>query len=282
MWLYCHKFHANGTLARHKARLVINGKCQQVEVDCDETFSPVVKPTTICTVLILAISQSWPIHQLDVKNAFLHGDLLETVYMFQPLGFVDPGNPKHFAMSDLGPIHHFLGIQVHRKNGGLCLSQEQYMLDILNRAKMQDCKPSTTPVDTNSKLSTTIGNPLPDSSLYPEYKGVINAMVETTWLRNLLLELHLPLRQATIIYCDNISAVYLTKHPMQHQRTKHVEIDLHFVRKKVRLGALRLLHVPIDYQYANIFTKGLPRHLFTRFRSSLTIQPATDSTEGEY
>lgn len=84
MWLYRHKFHANGKLTRYKTRLVINGKCQQVEVDCNETFSPVVKPTTIRTVLTLVVSRSWKIHQLDVKNAFLHGDLKETIYMFQP------------------------------------------------------------------------------------------------------------------------------------------------------------------------------------------------------
>jgi hypothetical protein len=53
-------------------------------------FSPVVKPTTVQTVLSLAVSHSWLVHQLDVKNAFLHDTLLETVYYSQPIGFVDP------------------------------------------------------------------------------------------------------------------------------------------------------------------------------------------------
>ncbi|WVZ64430.1 hypothetical protein U9M48_013940 [Paspalum notatum var. saurae] len=56
----------------------------------NETFSPVVKPATVRTVLVLALSRSWPIHQLDVKNAFLHGTLTETVYCSQPTGYVDP------------------------------------------------------------------------------------------------------------------------------------------------------------------------------------------------
>ncbi|GKC90755.1 ribonuclease H-like domain-containing protein, partial [Tanacetum coccineum] len=95
MWLFKHKFHADGTLSRYKARLVANGSSQQLGVDFDETFSPVVKPATIRTVLSLVVSRKWPIHQLDVKNAFLNGDLSETVYMHQPPGFVDARFPNH-------------------------------------------------------------------------------------------------------------------------------------------------------------------------------------------
>jgi hypothetical protein len=63
---------------------------------------------------------------------------------------------------------------------------------------------------------------------------------------------------------------------VQHQRTKHVEIDLYFVREKVTLGHVRVLHVPTTSQYADVFTKGLHTSLFQEFRSSLTISDAPD------
>jgi hypothetical protein len=69
-------------------------------------------------------------------------------------------------------------------------------------------------------------------------------------------------------YCDNISAVYLSTNPVQYQRTKHVKIDLHFVREKVAIGQV---HVLMTSQFADIFTKGLPSSMFHEFRSNLNI-----------
>ena len=110
------------------------------------------------------------------------------------------------------------------------------------------------------------------SSAEAEYRGVANAVAETCWIRQLLSELRRPLTRATLVYCDNISAVYLSTNPVHHQRTKHVEIDLHFVRERVALGAVRVLHVPTSLQYADIFTKGLPTAVFINFRSSLNVR----------
>ena len=110
------------------------------------------------------------------------------------------------------------------------------------------------------------------SSAEAEYRGVANAVAETCWIRQLLSELRRPLTRATLVYCDNISAVYLSTNPVHHQRTKHMEIDLHFVRERVALGAVRVLHVPTSLQYADIFTKGLPTAVFINFRSSLNVR----------
>lgn len=120
------------------------------------------------------------------------------------------------------------------------------------------------------------------SSAEAEYRGVANVVAETASIRNLLLELHCPLKRATPVYCDNISVVYMSHNPVQHQRTKHVEMDIHFVREKVALGHIRVLHVPSSSQFADIFTKGLPQPLFTDFRSSLSICPPPAPTVGVY
>ncbi|GJV61704.1 ribonuclease H-like domain-containing protein [Tanacetum coccineum] len=82
------------------------------------------------------------------------------------------------------------------------------------------------------------------SSAEAEYRGVANAVAETSWIRNLLRELHTPLFTATLVYCDNVSAVYMSANPIQHQRTKHIEIDIHFVRDKIAAGHVRVFHVP--------------------------------------
>lgn len=98
MWIFTHKEKPNGVFERHKACLVSDGKTQQIGIDCGETFSPVVKLATIRAVLSLSLSKAWPIHQLDVKNAFLHGELREKVYMHQPLGYRDQNHLDHVCL----------------------------------------------------------------------------------------------------------------------------------------------------------------------------------------
>jgi hypothetical protein len=109
------------------------------------------------------------------------------------------------------------------------------------------------------------------SSAEAEYHIVANGVAEACWLRQLLVELHSPLSWATLVYYNNVGVVYLSTNPVQHQRTKHVEIDLHFVRERVAVRDVRVLHVPTTSQFTNIFTKGLPSSVFSEFRSSLNI-----------
>ena len=98
LWVFRVKTKSDGSFECYKARLVGDGKSQRDGIDCDDTFSPVVKPASIRIVLSIALSRSWSIHQLDVKNSFLHGHLTETVYMHQPMGFRDPARPDHVCL----------------------------------------------------------------------------------------------------------------------------------------------------------------------------------------
>jgi hypothetical protein len=74
------------------------------------------------------------------------------------------------------------------------------------------------------------------SSAEAEYRAVANTIVEATWIRQLLYEFHRPSPPTTVVFCDNVSAVYMSTNPVQHQCTKHIEIDLHFVRDRVAMG----------------------------------------------
>ena len=97
-WVFTLKYHPDGTMARHKALLVARGFTQAHGIDYTETFSPVVRMNSICVLLSLVVNLNWSLHQLDVSNAFLYGDLTEQVFMEQAPGYVAQGETSQVCL----------------------------------------------------------------------------------------------------------------------------------------------------------------------------------------
>ncbi|GKC88064.1 ribonuclease H-like domain-containing protein [Tanacetum coccineum] len=127
---------------------VANGSMKLEGIDVDETFNPVVKLGTIWTVLTLATSRHWPVHQLDVQNAFLHGDLSET------------GTDTAYLLLYIDDIVRTTSFEILLQQIIASLHLEFSMTD-LERAHMVNCNPCQTPVDTKSKLGDNI-DPISD------------------------------------------------------------------------------------------------------------------------
>jgi histone deacetylase 1/2 len=109
------------------------------------------------------------------------------------------------------------------------------------------------------------------SSTEAEYKAVANATAELIWVQSLLRELRIPQARPPVLWCDNIGATYLSSNPVFHARTKHIEVDYHFVRERVARKLLQIRFISSKDQLADIFTKPLSLPLFQGCRRNLNL-----------
>ncbi len=109
------------------------------------------------------------------------------------------------------------------------------------------------------------------SSTEAEFRAVANVCVELHWVCHLLSELGVSLNRSPSIWCDNSSAVFLAVNPVFHARTRHVEVDFHFVRDHVRRKFVSVNSISAADQLADILTKPLSKELFFRFRDKLRL-----------
>jgi histone deacetylase 1/2 len=118
------------------------------------------------------------------------------------------------------------------------------------------------------------------SSTEAEYKLVANATAEIMWIRELLQELGIFLSRASCLWCDNLGATYLLVNPVFHARTKHIEVDYHFVRERVAQKALDIRFISTNDQLADVLTKPLSTQLFVRFPTQSQHGNATSRLRG--
>jgi hypothetical protein len=128
-----------------------------------------------------------------------------------------------------------------------------------------------------SKKQTTVSR----SSAESEYRALALTAAEVKWLLNILHDLRIQLPAQPTLLCDNTSAIFMTRNPVAQRRSRHIDIDVHFVRELVCNGILQVKHVPSTLQIADIFTKSPSKSLFLLFRSKLRVLPTTLDLRGD-
>ncbi|SLM33334.1 Ribonuclease H-like domain [Lasallia pustulata] len=357
-WVFKHKRGVNGEIIWYKACWVVRGFEQKEGIDYNETFASVVKPMSYKAIFAIATALDLYMEQMDIKTAFLYGDINEEIYVEQPNGldqipgkfhelssdlgvftrgnyyiavyvddllFVGPKKSeikkvkqsfnKCFKMTDLGPCSYYLDMSVRRDlvNRALFLGQHAYLDKVIRDFGMAECKPVSLLMDPNIKLQAMLADyELPPADLHwytscigslmgdlrsligytdANWAGDIDtqrstsgyllmleavqsaATKEVMWLRQLLNELvDQGEPNATIIYGDNQGALALTKNPTHYGRTKHIDIQHHFVWEKQAAGKLDLRYVPTAEQLADGLTKALLGEAFQHFQIGLGLE----------
>ncbi|KAG7544127.1 GAG-pre-integrase domain [Arabidopsis thaliana x Arabidopsis arenosa] len=460
-WVYKTKLNEKGEVDKYKARLVAKGYAQREGVDYNEVFAPVARWDTIRMILALAAQEDWCVYQLDVKSAFLHGELSEDVYVEQPEGYVKKGEEQkvyklikalyglkqaprawysrieayfakegfqrceyehtlfvktgegnkilivslyvddliftgndeemlakfkssmmeEFDMTDLGRMKYFLGVEVIQDAEGIFIHQKKYAGEILERFNLQCGNEVKNPMVPGTRLSKGGDGNKVDPTLYKQligslmyitstrpdlmyvvcllsrymadpydqhlqaakrvlryikgtlgfgvfYKrGVVGDLTVYTdsdyagdiddrrstsgyafllgggavawaskkqpvvtlstteaefvaaaycacqcvWMRRILEEFGLEQSGSTTIMCDNSSAIKLSKNPVLHGRSKHIDVRFHFLRDLTKDGVVKLVHCGTNEQVADILTKPLRLEVFVRLREKLGV-----------
>ena len=460
-WIYKTKLNESGKVDKFKARLVAKGYAQQHGVDYTEVFAPVARLDTVRIICALAVQRNWVIYQLDVKSAFLHGELSEDVFVDQPKGYEEKGNEhkvyklhkalyglkqaprawfsriedyftrqgfqkcisehtlfikqaggrkilivsvyvddliftgddeqmmlefkesmmKEFDMTDLGKMRFFLGIEALQQRDGIYICQRKYATEVLKRFGMEDCKAVMSPMvpgykagqnEDSNRVDETYYKQMVGSLMYitttrpdvmfaasfisrfmakpkeihlqaakrvlrylkgtvdygifykksgnqkliaftdSDYAGDIDDRRSTSgyvfllsggaiswsskkqpivtlssteaefvaaaacacqavWMRRILENLNHEQEGCTTLLCDNSSTIKLSRNPIMHGRSKHIDVRFHFLRDLTRDKVIELVHCNSQDQVADLLTKPIKQQTFEKLREQLGL-----------
>ncbi|GJV40340.1 retrovirus-related pol polyprotein from transposon TNT 1-94 [Tanacetum coccineum] len=297
-WVFRNKLDENGVVSQNKARLVAQGYNQQEGIDYDETYAPVARLESIRILLAYACALDFKLFQMDVKSAFLNGFINEEVYVAQPPGFIDFEKPDHVyklkkalyglkqapkAWYDrlkaflikheykMGMVDNTLFTK--KKSSNLIIVQI-YVDDIIFGSTCQDMCDEFAKImhdefemSMMGKLNFFLGLQIKQME-DAEYVSAGKACQQALWMKQALIDYDVRLDDVPIM-CDNKGAIDLSKNPVQHSRTKHIEIRHHFLRDNVQKGHISIEKVPSVNNIADSLTKPLKRESFNYLRLGL-------------
>nr|GEX01524.1 hypothetical protein [Tanacetum cinerariifolium] len=279
-------------------------------IDFEESFAPVARLEAVRIFLAYAAHKNMVVYQMDVKTAFLNGNLREEVYVSQPDGFVDQDNPNHVyklkkALSGLKQaprawydmLSSFLISQDFSKDSvDLTLFIRKNGNDLLLKYGFESCDLVDTPIVKKSNLDKDKEEKVVDSLHYrafadsdhagcqdtrrstsAEYIALSGCCAQILWMRSQLTDYGLGFNKIPM-YCDNKSAIALCCNNVQHSRSKHIEIRYHFIKEQVKNGVIELYFVNTEYQMANLFTKALGRDRIEFLINKLGMRSFTPET----
>ncbi|KAL4282375.1 hypothetical protein GQ457_03G013570 [Hibiscus cannabinus] len=373
-WVYRAKFNPDGTIFKHKARLVVKGYAQIGGVDYGDTFAPVARLDTIKLLIAIAGQLGWNVFHLDVKSDFLNGELEEDIYVCQPEGFVVPGKEhqvyklkralyalkqaprawyyridsylqklgfqrcvneatlylkkeknvdllvislyvddllvmgsndkpvsefklsmqKEFEMSDLGLMSYFLGMEINQSKAGIFISQNKFL-----------SSPTDVHLGVAKRVLRYVKSTLGEGLNYLKMENVVlTGYSDSDWARSLddmkstsgyvfnvgsgaicwsskkqqvvaqstAEAEYIAQESATVLLCDNKSAIAIAENHVQHGRIKHINVKFHAIREAEKNSLIKMEFCSSEMQVADLMTRALSRNrmLFLKHELSIT------------
>lgn len=217
----------------------------------------------------LGYKQSQGDHTLFIKHSVLGVTTILLVYVDDIIVTGDDKKEqqmlsqclaKEFEIKTLGKLKYFLGIEVAHSKKGIFISQQKCITDLLKEVGNL--------VTWKSKKQSVVAR----SSAEAEFRAMSQGICELLWLKIIFEDLKVKWDETMRLYCDNKSAISIAHNPVQHDRTKHIEVDRYFIKEKLDSGLICTPYVSTQGQLADILTKGLNSSNFKRVISKLGME----------